>query len=98
VLTEIYEMYSVYVKKNQKPPQQKSDLTQKSNESINPAGVQGIQSGEYVVVYGTDPSATPDAVLAYHKDVPNSGGWVVLANSTVKKMTAAEFAAAPKAK
>jgi hypothetical protein len=30
--------------------------------------------------------------------VPAEGGWVLLQNGTVKEMTAAEFAAAPKAK
>lgn len=97
VLDELFAMYSGHVKTKQKPPQKASDLTQKDNQTIYPAGVQGLQSGEYVVLFGTDLNASPDAVLAYHKNVPNEGGWVVLANGTVKHMTADEFKAAPKA-
>ena len=96
VLTELFEMYSVYAKKNQKPPQRVADLTQKDNQTIHPAGAQALQSGEYTVVYGTDLTATADAILAYHKSVPNDGGWVLLANGNVKQMTAAEFNAPKK--
>ena len=36
-------------------------------------------------------------VVAYEKDVPASGGYVLLTSGQVKKMTADEFQAAPKA-
>ena len=38
-----------------------------------------------------------EAVVAYEKDAPTNGGYVLLSAGSVKKMTASEFAAAPKA-
>ena len=35
-------------------------------------------------------------MLAYHKDVPEKGGEVLMQDGTAKKMTAEEFQAAPK--
>jgi hypothetical protein len=34
-------------------------------------------------------------ILAYQKDVPQSGGYVLLLNRTAKKMTADQFKSAP---
>jgi hypothetical protein len=44
------------------------------------------------------PLGTGNAVLAYSKDVPEKGGTVMLMDGTIAEMSAAEFAAAPKAK
>lgn len=41
--------------------------------------------------------STAPEILAYGKEVPESGGYVLLLDRTVKKMTAEEFRAAPKA-
>ena len=41
--------------------------------------------------------AKGEAVVAYEKQVPTDGGYVLLSAGSVKKMTAEEFAAAPKA-
>ena len=41
---------------------------------------------------------TGGEVAADEKDTPTSGGYVLLSNGEIKQMTAAEFAAAPKAK
>ena len=60
VLSEIFDMYTVYVKKNQKPPQRVADLTLKENQMISPAGYRGLESGDYVVVWGIDPGADPE--------------------------------------
>jgi hypothetical protein len=60
-----------------------------------------VQQGEFVVAWGVGRSTAPGPglqVLVHEKKVPTDGGWVLLRNSTVKQMTAAEFAAAPKAK
>ena len=66
-----------------------------------PTALDRIKQGEYVVVWGVGRSAAPGMaaqVLAYEKKVPADGGAVLLRDGTVKQLTAAEFAAAPKAK
>jgi hypothetical protein len=93
-LLEIHEMYTSFVKRNQRPPQQLSDLTQKANEMISPAGTGALRRGDCVAVFGVDPGKDSGAVLAYEKDAPTQGGWVVLANGTPQKMTADALKAA----
>ena len=39
----------------------------------------------------------PKGVVAYEKKVPDEGGYVLLQNGNVVKMTVAEFKSAPKA-
>jgi len=98
VLNEISEMYSVYVKSHQKPPQKPADLVTAANKAVNPLSTQAIQSEEYIVAWGTDLTGNDNAVLAYHKSVPKEGGLVLLAGGTIRHMSADDFAAAPKAK
>jgi hypothetical protein len=60
-----------------------------------------VQQGDFVVVWGVGRSAAAGAgsqILVHEKKAPTDGGWVLLRNGTVKQMTGAEFAAAPKAK
>jgi hypothetical protein len=97
-LNEIYNLYTLYVKINQKPPQRVTDLTQKEQQATSPAGVRVLQSDEYVVVWGADLTSRDGAVLAYQKSVPNEGGWVLLRDGSIKQLTADEFKATPKAK
>lgn len=72
-------------------------------EQTMPTGYAAVKSGEVVVVCGAaipgegDAASAPDEVVAYEKKAPTDGGHVLLLNGTVKAMTAAEFAAAPKA-
>lgn len=71
-------------------------------ESGHPAGYAAVKSGDIVIVWGVSMGGEGDAgteeVVAYDKNAPTDGGMVLLMNGKVKKMTAAEFAAAPKAK
>jgi hypothetical protein len=67
-----------------------------------PLGYQAVASGAIVIVPGaTMPGegerGGSEAVVAYEKDVPTQGGLVLLHNRKVKKMTAAEWQAAPRA-
>lgn len=83
-------------------PKKASDLA--PFENGYPVGYQAVQTGEVVVVWGAKVpgegalASAPADVIAYEKKAPTSGGWVLLQNMTTKQMTAAEFAAAPKAK
>jgi len=62
-----------------------------------------VKSGDLVVVWGTPikmekDAGKPELVLAYGRDVPTDGGYVLTSTGNVTKMSAAEFASAPKAK
>ena len=97
-LSEVYAIYMQFIKTNQRSPKQLSEVNKSEYEGIAPMGHQGLQKGEYVAVWGV---ADKDAgtLLAYQKDVPTKGGAVLMADGTVKTMTADEWkAAAPKAK
>lgn len=98
-LKEIPEVYKYLAYQKQPPPARLDDL----NPFIDtlPNAFSRLQTGEYILVWGVGLSQTPEAaktVLAYEKKVPSEGGAVLLANGTVREMTAAEFQEAPKAK
>jgi hypothetical protein len=63
--------------------------------------VERIAQGRYVVVWNGNykrmQSASFATVLAYESDVPTKGGCVCMADRHVRRMTAQEFQAAPKA-
>jgi len=94
-LKEIQEIYQLYVKNHQKAPSQLSDLTKRDYEGIYPGTVDALKKGRYVVVWGVN-SKDSGTLLAYEKDVPTKGGGVVMADGTVKTMTADELKAAKK--
>jgi hypothetical protein len=93
-LKQIRDMYLMYMKANQRPPKQLSDLNQKQFEAANPAGFHALQRGQYIVVWGVDINNNAGAVLVYEKDAPTKGGAVLLADSTFKMMSADELKAA----
>src|SRR5437667_10808103 len=72
-LGQIYEMYTVTAKNNQKPPKQLTDLNRKTWEPIYPEAMQGLRNGKYIVVWGTPASDDSQAVLAYEKEAPQQG-------------------------
>ena len=61
--------------------------------------VAAVRSGTIVPLWGLDPKqvkAFSTTIFAYERDVPTKGGLVVFCDCAVKKLTAQEFAAAPK--
>jgi hypothetical protein len=80
-----------------KPPTAETDLAR--YEKVFPLGYGKVKRGEVVLVYGASlQEGVADKVLAYDKQVPDSGGYVLMQDgTTVKKMTAEEFKAAQKA-
>jgi hypothetical protein len=83
-----------------RPPASLADL--EKDKVHYPRGYEAVKSGDVVVLWGAALQGEPDvgkneAVVAYEKRVPTEGGYVLLSAGTVKKMTAAEFNAAPKA-
>jgi hypothetical protein len=102
-LEDVGEAYRVFTIKNKRPPAKLDDLT--PIEMLCPTGVRAMKQGDVVVFWGAtlpdtgeEPGKTDSPeVLAYQKQVPEQGGYVLLLNRTIKKMTADEFKAAPKA-
>jgi hypothetical protein len=83
-----------------RPPTKLADLDR--YQSMYPHGYEAVKSGDVVVLWGgalkgEGESSKDDPVVAYQKAVPSDGGFVLLSGGAVKKMTAAEFGAAPKA-
>ena len=83
-----------------RPPTKVSDLDR--HKSMFPRGYEAVKSGSVVVLWsgpmkGEGEAGQNEAVLAYEKDVPTGGGFVLLSAGTVKRMTADEFKSAPKA-
>jgi len=83
-----------------RPPAKLADLER--YHKMYPRAYDAIKSGEVVVQWGGSPKGEgevgkDESVLAYEKNVPTEGGYVLLSAGTVKKMSATEFAAAPKA-
>jgi hypothetical protein len=95
-LKEIYELYSMAMKKNQKPPNQLSDF--KEFSAIHATAMQSLRSGQFIVVWGTSTGKGDQSVLAYEKDAPQNGGPVLLADGTIKNMSGSDLQAAIKPK
>jgi hypothetical protein len=99
-LNDVGELYRVYQTSKNKAPTKIADLT--AFEQMSPMGVQAIRTGEVIVRLGATlpdtgegPGTGPaDEVLAYQKQVPASGGQVLMLNRTIKSMSAEEFKAA----
>jgi hypothetical protein len=98
-LKELGEVYRNYTAKKKRAPKNLKELGIKGQQF--PIAVEMIKSGDLIVQWGAPLSpegSTTDAVLAFVKTVPEQGGNVLLQDGkTLKKMTADEFTAAPKA-
>ncbi|MFO0845097.1 MAG: hypothetical protein U0797_22365 [Gemmataceae bacterium] len=66
-----------------------------------PLGYSQLKAGEIDIVWGArmggEGGGGSEGVIAFEKKAPTEGGWVLLANGTVKQMPADAFKAAPKA-
>jgi hypothetical protein len=101
-LSQVGELYRHYQFTKKKPPQKFADLN--TVRTLGGNGYEAIRTGNIVLLYGAtlpdtaeEPGETgSDQVLAHQKDVPSNGGYVLMLNRTVKKMTAEEFQTAPK--
>lgn len=102
-IRDVGTLYRMFSADSNKPPEGPADL--KIYQQAYPNGYRAVQDGSVVVNWGaklTDLSEagnqeSSDEVLAYEKEVPEKGGNVLMKNRTIKKMTADEFKAAPKA-
>ena len=98
-LMQIGLMYHNYIDVNKKGPATLDDFVRFAQKS-DPAVVNDLQSGKYVIYLDVDISKLPDGafntLLGYEANTPTAGGPVVMADGSTKDMTAAEFAAAKK--
>ncbi len=102
-LSDVGELYRIYSIQKGAPPKSIADFEPLAN--AQPIGYNALREGAVVARWGAtlpdtneEPGGTPSPqVLAYEKEAPDQGGLVLLLDRTVQPMTAAEFAAAPKA-
>jgi hypothetical protein len=100
-LQELNQLLHAAARRAGHPPARLADLDR--FQAKYPEVYNSVKSGDLVVLWGT-PIMTekdvgkPEMVLAYGKDVPTNGGYVLLSGGKVTKMSAAEFATAPKTK
>jgi hypothetical protein len=94
-LAQIHQLYEHYIKNHQKAPSQMSDLAKPQYEGIYPVAVAALKQGKFVIVWGVN-SKDSGTVLAYEKDAPTKGGAVLMADGSVKDMTAEQLKAAQK--
>jgi hypothetical protein len=101
-LVQVGELYRQHQFMKKKPPQKLSDFN--TLRTIGGNGFEALSKGSIVLLYNAtlpdteeDPGQSDSSeVLAYEKQVPESGGYVLLLNRKIKKMTADEFKAAPR--
>jgi hypothetical protein len=100
-LQEVKQLLFAAARRTGNPPARLADLD--PFQTKYPEAYHSVKSGDHVVLWGTPIKKTgdvgkPEMVLAYGKNVPTDGGYVLTSAGTVTKMSAAEFAAAPKTK
>jgi hypothetical protein len=99
-LNDVGELYRLYTAEKKKPPTGTADFSPMGR--MSPMGLRAIEAGDVVVRLGAslpdigeEPGKGPgDEVLAYQKDVPASGGHVMMLDRTIRTMTPEEFRAA----
>jgi len=98
-LKELVGVYR-YLEYSKLPAPRKPDDFNDHVDSM-PNASERIKQGDYVIAWGVGRSTAPGSatqILAHEKKAPTDGGFVLLRDGTVKQVSPAEFAAAPKAK
>jgi len=96
-LTDLNEAYRVYLDQKKQPPGRAADL--RAYAPAFPLVKAFMNQTKYAVLWGTNPEIMPDAagtVLAYETTTPAQGGWALMADGSVKQLSAEEFQAARK--
>lgn len=79
-----------------KPPTKMAEF--EPLEPMAPVAGPALKDGSIVYLWGAGYAESGKKVVAYEKKTPTEGGYVLLQNGTVEKMSADEFKSAPKAK
>ncbi len=94
-LSEVGDMIRSVIGSAGRPPNSVADFGKLSSMYSN--GYKAVKSGDIVVVWGAkvagegSSGGTDDSIVAYEKNAPTSGGFVLLASGKVTKLTAAEI-------
>jgi hypothetical protein len=96
-LSEIGEIFRIHAREQNRAPAKLSDAAR--YEIAFPVGFKALKDGAAVVFWSAPiKEGDTSTVLAYEKQVPQEGGFVLMQDgTTVKKMTAEEFKSAAKA-
>jgi hypothetical protein len=98
-LKELGVAFHSHVSTNNRGPAKLEDLAPFYNNDAKMT--ERLKEGIYVFYWNVNPTSltqgTSNTVLAYEADAPSKGGAVLMADGSVKRMTAEEFQAAPKA-
>jgi hypothetical protein len=99
LLQQVNDLFRTASGRTGQSPTQLSDLDR--SQALFPRAYAAVQSGEIVVLWGAalkgeSEVGKNESVVAYEKNAPTSGGYVLLSAGTVKKMSAAELSAALK--
>ena len=78
-----------------KPPKKLAEFL--PLEPMAPMSAEFIKNGKLVYYWGSGLKTGGQSIIAHEKDAETSGGWVLLEDGSVKKLTSEQFSAAPKA-
>ena len=92
-LQQVFDMYQHFIKANGKPPHQLSDIANPRYEGISPLSVADLKKGNILVVWDI-PDKGGGKVLAYKKEALTGGGPVLMADGSMREMTAEALKAA----
>jgi hypothetical protein len=96
-MNEVGMMLNLHKGDRGKAPSKVADLAK--YEFGCPIGYQRVKDGDIVVIWGAPlQEGASEKIIAHEKQAPDAGGYVLMQDgTTVKKLTAEEFKAAPKA-
>ena len=95
-LEELGLMLKTLAEEGRKPPAKAADLD--AVDPMIPTAGAKIRTGELVYAWGAGYAAGGTQVIAWEKGAAEQGGYVLLQDGTVKRLSAGEFQSAPKAK
>ena len=96
-LKELYSLYSAYFFQNGRPPANADELIAHGTDSsgeITSNALKQVSSDELIVQWSVSMRGAglqPELILAYHKNVPDEGGYVCLLDGRVVKLEKGEF-------
>jgi hypothetical protein len=95
-LAQVADLLFLRKEETGKPPAKAADLAR--YEKAYPLGYFTLKRGSVVLLLGAPiEDGVSDRILAYEKQTPESGGYVLMQDGrTIKKLTAEEFQGAPK--
>jgi hypothetical protein len=94
-LRDLGNMLKSISEEKKKTPMKAADLD--VYEPIFMSACRGITANKIVYIWGSGYAADKKEIVAHETTTESAGGYVLLQDGTVKKMTADEFKSAPKA-